>query len=250
MAWIRWIDRENLEAAAAVHVTSAREAEDALRFDFRWPLIEVVPNGVALPRTPDVRVPSPRIRELVSRENLVLYLGRINWKKGLDRLISAMALLPEAHLAVAGSDENGLEGRLRQQAERLEIVDRVTFTGTVFGRDKAALLRSASVLVLPSHSENFGNVVLEALASSCPVVVTPEVGAAAIVREANAGFVVPGVPGRLAESIRELVEHPGRRREMGLRGRALVRREYSWARVAERMIALYRAALTSRRRMP
>jgi glycosyltransferase involved in cell wall biosynthesis len=97
--------------------------------------------------------------------------------------------------------------------------------------------------VLPSISENFGNVVLEALAAGTPVVVTPEVGLAADVEAAGAGIVTPSDPPRLAAALRELLRDPARREEMGRRGRALVEERFTWPRVAEEMEAAYRGVI-------
>src|SRR5213078_2831497 len=97
--------------------------------------------------------------------------------KGLDRLIEAMRLLPEARLIIAGNDEENYRATLPS-------AENVRFVGAVGGEAKDELLRRAAALVLPSYSENFGNVVLEAMAVGTPVVVTPEVGLAEEVEQA------------------------------------------------------------------
>ena len=115
------------------------------------------------------------------RQPFVLYLGRINWKKGLDRLIAAMARVERMDLVVAGYDDDQYRETLLSLADRLGIAHKIQFIGAVTGTRKWALLRQAGMLVLPSYSENFGMVVLEAMAVGCPVVVTSEVGLAAAV---------------------------------------------------------------------
>src|SRR6185503_16990742 len=99
------------------------------------------------------------------------------------------------------------------------VRERVAFVGPVYGDDKAALLQHAMLLVLPSSSENFGNVVVEAMAAGCPVVVTPEVGAADIVRESGAGAVLEGDPGSLARGIGSLIADAAALERMGGKGR-------------------------------
>jgi len=101
-------------------------------------------------------------------------------------------------------------------------------------------------LVLPSYSENFGNVVLEAMAVGCPVVVTPEVGAAEIVRESGAGEVVDGDPSVLGPALARLLADRAGRLAMGERGRRVVRERYTWPAVAERMEEVYREILSGR----
>jgi glycosyltransferase involved in cell wall biosynthesis len=116
---------------------------------------------------------------------------------------------------------------------------RIRFIGMVSDDHKWALYENAAVFVLPSYSENFGNVVAEAMAMGCPVVVTPQVGLASLVRESGAGVVVDGDPKILAEAIRALLHDAARRRLMGERGRFTARQRLSWTSVAEQMESLY-----------
>jgi glycosyltransferase involved in cell wall biosynthesis len=97
--------------------------------------------------------------------------------------------------------------------------------------------------VLPSYSENFGNVVAEAMGMSCPVVLTAEVGIAPLVEAAGAGVVVDGDPGKLATAIKELLADPQRRAEMGWRGAAAAKAQLSWSGVAASAEDLYRQML-------
>src|SRR6185503_11932295 len=126
------------------------------------------------------------------------------------------------------------------------VRERVAFVGPVYGDDKAALLQHALLLVLPSYSENFGNVVLESMAAGRPVVVTPEVGAADLVRESGAGAVLDGSPAALGEGIRRLIVDPAGLDRMGQRGRDYVRHKYSWGTVALQMEEAYRRAIDGR----
>ncbi len=147
--------------------------------------------------------------------------------------------MPGARLVIAGNDDEGYTPKLRVLAAELGVAERVRFVGPVVGADKEALLGRASLLLLPSYSENFGNVVLEALARGCPAVVTPEVGAAEVVRAAGGGVVVAGEPEVLAGAVSALLENP-ERAEMGRRGQQYVTAQFTWAAVAERMEAAYR----------
>lgn len=233
-AWIALVERRNLERAAMIHATSHLEAADLRRFGFRLPEIAVVPNGADAPTrlSPSDRV-SPDIRAALSRRPVLLFLGRLNWKKGLDRLIQALARIPEATLVVAGNDEEGYLPQLQQLARACHVADRVTFVGAVDGPDKSALLGEADVFVLPSLSENFGIAVLEAMAHGCPVVVSHTVGLAEEVEQSGAGLVVDSAPEKLGGAIRELLDREQLRREMGRRGREAVAIRYSWDYIAE-----------------
>jgi glycosyltransferase involved in cell wall biosynthesis len=151
-------------------------------------------------------------------------------------------------LAVVGNDEEGMVPRLNQLAEELGIVDRIRILPrTVLGDDKEHLFRAARVFVLPSYSENFGNTALEAMQRGLPVVVTPEVGAAAIVREANGGMVVEGNPGPLSEAMNRLIDDTVTAKEMGQAGQRHVREHYAWANVAAQMEALYEGLAVRKR---
>ena len=241
---IGFVEKPTLEHAAAVHMTSGREAEQAAAFGFALPQVRVIPNGVTLePPT------GPRVSEGISDiagEPFVLFLGRVNWKKGLDRLISALPHVPEVRLVIAGNDEEEYTLTLDDLARQHGVGDRVIFTGPVHGKDKAALLSSARLLVLPSYSENFGNVVVEAMAAGCPVVVTPEVGIAESVAQIGAGLVVEGTPAALGRAIADLVADSRRREEMGSRGRVAAMTQFSWPAVAVQMEQLYQSVAARR----
>lgn len=236
LAWMLAAERRTIERAAALHATSALEAEEAARLDLPLPPVAVVPNGIdPAPWDGDVEALSPAVRGLVEGGPFFLFLSRISWKKGLDRLIPAMRDVPGGVLAIAGNDEEGL----RPGLEKLAGDGNVTFLGPVHGPDKAALLHRAAALVLPSRSENFGNVVLESWAAGRPVVVTPEVGLAETVRETGAGIVA----GDLGAALREMLADPAWREEMGRRGAEVVRERFGWGEVARRMEEVYHQAM-------
>ena len=237
-AWIALFERRNLERAGALHVTSDVEAAELRRFGLRLPPVYCIGNGVDMPASSDQTAS-------VATEPVVLALGRIHWKKGLDRLVEAMALVPGAKLLVVGNDEDRYSETLRGLAARHSIAQRVEIRGPAFGEDKEQLYRGSSLLALPSLSENFGNVVLEAMAAGCPVVVTPQVGAAAIVRELGGGEVAEGDPRSLARAIGSVLLDPVPYRASLHRARGQIRLYYSWDAVAARMIEAYRAVVAT-----
>lgn len=217
--WLQLMERRGFAHAAAIHFTSALEWEDAKRVGIPLPSPFVVPNGVEIPVRPDV----PRdARTLV-------FLGRVNWKKGLERVISALPAL-RARLIVAGNDEESLTPRLRALAASLGAD--VAFPGPVYGAAKDELLARATLFVLMSDSENFGNAVLEALAMETPVVLSSGVGLAKDVVSAGAGVIgLDAVPG--------LLEDASTQARMGRNGRALVESRFAWPRVAAQMEEAY-----------
>lgn len=242
--WLSLIERSNLRHAAALHVTSRLEQEEALRLGYRLPVIYAVPNGVELDQGIDSDAVLPAVQGfLTGLKTFMLYIGRINWKKGLDRLIPALQHIPDVHLVIAGNDEEHYQPALEKLAVLHGVKKRITFTGAVNGADKAALLKNASVLVLPSYSENFGNVVLEAMAQGCPVAVTPEVGAAEIVQGYGAGLVLEGEPSLLGRGLAKMLENPEALREFGNRGRRAIEENFTWTVIAKQMTAVYTRVL-------
>lgn len=219
--WLTLFERRNFGRATGIHFTSQLEWDEARRTGLPLPSPFVVPNGVDLIPRPDV----PR------DEKTLLFLGRINWKKGLDRAITALKTT-DARLIVAGNDEEELTPRLRELAERHGVGHRVEFPGPVYGAAKDELLARATLFVLASTSENFGNAVVEAMMMETPVVLSKDVGLADDVARANAGAI--GL-----EAIPELLRDPARRAAMGRNGRALVESRFTWPRVALQMEEAY-----------
>jgi glycosyltransferase involved in cell wall biosynthesis len=245
-AWIALFERRNIEQAAAVHLTSEIEASELKTLGFRCSRLTVVPNGIELPDGKLSTSNSSVIFANDRRRPFVLFLGRLNWKKGLDRLIPAMEQVTNADLLIAGNDEENYRPELEVIARRYGVADRVRFLGPVHGEKKWQLLSSAHILALPSYSENFGNVVLEAMAVGCAVIVTPEVGMASIVHEVGCGIVAYGQSENFGLEIKRLLDDHDRRRFMGEAGRRAVRVKYSWNVIGQNMLDLYHRVLTDR----
>jgi glycosyltransferase involved in cell wall biosynthesis len=239
-AWINFIERSNMERASAIHVTSELEKAELMRFKWQLPHVAMIPNGVDELADVARTELSGDVKEIASVQPLVLFLGRISWKKGLDRLLNAFAVTRVGRLAIVGTDDEGLVSQLRRLAEKLQIGDRVRFLPRmVLGSDKEHLFKSAQLFVLSSYSENFGNTVVEAMRRALPVLVTPEVGAAEIVRNAGGGLIVEGDPEEFGKAISRMLADPALARAMGEAGKHYVLRHYSWSSVASQMEALY-----------
>jgi glycosyltransferase involved in cell wall biosynthesis len=204
-----------------------------------WNLREVasIPNGIDLPVRHLPRAAGP-FANLPA--DYVLFLSRISWKKGLDRLITAWQWVTGIPLVIAGNDDEGYRAALEELARSLGVSDRVIFVGPASDADKWGLYEDAQLFVLPSYSENFGNVVAEAMGMGCPVVVSPEVGMASLVQSQSAGVVTSCEPVALADTIRNLLADPSHLRALGRRGRETVRELLSWGGVAEQTERLYR----------
>jgi glycosyltransferase involved in cell wall biosynthesis len=239
-ASFRLCERPLLEHAAAVQYTTEQERAEAEALGFAARPV-IIPNPVDAPVAAEpgrFRARHPAIQGKL----LVLFLSRIDEKKGLDLLIPAFAQLrcqaPEARLAIAGSGPETLVGRLKQQAADLGVARQVLWLGFVEGQAKAELLRDADIFVLPSYSENFGVAVVEAMQQGIPVVVSDQVGLHREIAAHQAGLVTPCEVGALSETLIRLALQPDTRGMLAERGRAFAMR-FATAEVCAKLQELY-----------
>ena len=243
-AWLALVERRNLEQSAALHATSTSEAEDFRRLGWSLPPVSVIPHGVDDPEAVAEKPLSDDVAVATAQGGYVLSFGRINWEKGLDRLIGALPLSPAARVVIAGDDREGHATSLSDQARRLGVSDRVTLLARhVGGADKERLFDRAACFAMPSLAENFGLAAFEAMRRGLSVLVTQEVGMSEIVRKADAGIVVEGSTEAVAGGLTTLLADSEKRKAMGNAGRAHVVAHYGWPAIAQEMEALYRSVL-------
>jgi glycosyltransferase involved in cell wall biosynthesis len=224
-----------LSDASAVHVSSNTEQKCAEALGIKG-RVTVIPNGTMLP--PNDWIDSthlpPEIQSLLPEQKLVLFLGRIEPIKGLDILLKSWAdvmhLYDHDHavLVIAGPDYRGYAKKLKILTSKLNITNRVIFTGFLDDKTKWATYQRADLFVLPSYSENFGLVVTEALACGTPVITTTGTPWKEL-EEIDAGRCVPPDKKALTEAICELLTaSTNQRQAMGQRGRTHIIKNYSW----------------------
>ncbi len=237
LAWHLY-QRRDLARAELLHVTSQAEAE-AVACHCRGARIAQVPLGIFLP--PE-SAPT-RTRRQNGRKRL-LFLGRLHRVKNLDTLIRAFAACAprDWELRIVGPDEDGLTPTLCTRAAERGAADRITLAGPVWGGAKQAEIAAADALILPSHTENFGTVVAEALAAARPAIATTGSPWGELAEAGCGWWVAPDLAG-LGGAIAALgATTAPERATMGARGRALVARAYLWPQVGAQMAALYRQA--------
>ena len=233
-------DRD-LHDAACLHVNTAHEIAGIREYGLRNP-VSVIPNGVC-PEAFDRSLDVTRLRKqlnLPDDKRVALFLSRLHEKKGLAHLVEAWKDLGDGdwHLVLAGPDD-GAEAMTREAVERLGLSKCVTFAGPLMGDEKVAALSLADLFVLPSHSEGFAAATLEAMASRLPVLITPACNFPEVALS-EAGVEVDPNPASTREGLRILTGmSDSQRSAMGQRGRQLVDANYSWRRIAGRMISLY-----------
>lgn len=207
--------------------------------------ISIVPNGVD-----DKRFFPAKNREEIKAKfglegNIVLYVSRMSYRKGPHVLLNAFSKIEDATLVMAGSGE--MLPFLKAQAKFLGIEDRVVFMGYVPDDVLPEVFRMADIFVLPSvSSEAFGIVVLEAMASGVPVVATDVGGIPEVVKENEAGLLVP--PGNeleLREAIQKLLNDEELRKQYGSKGRKAVEEKYSWDKVVVEIEKIYEEILSN-----
>jgi glycosyltransferase involved in cell wall biosynthesis len=203
--------------------------------------VVVRPNGFPAPHAE--RGTALRARLGLSAETpLVLSVGRISFKKGLDMLLQALSEIPAAHVAIVGPDDgDGTLARLEEIAARPELVGRVHILPPFDDRQPRGLYGEADVFVLPSRNESFGMVAAEAAAAGTAVVVTDRCGVAALLG-ADGAIVVRPEPDAIRDAILRLLADPVLRARLGEGGREAARR-VSWAAVVEQQEELYLRAI-------
>lgn len=226
--------RQAVRRADMIHSTADSERQNLLRLGLNS-RITVVPNGID--------TGAIRMKTSWQRRRELLFLSRVHIKKGINFLIEAVAQLKDEMagytVRIAGEGDAAYIDSLRAMAERLGVGAMITFEGGVYGERKWQLFRDADLFVLPTHSENFGIVVAEALAAGTPVITTTGTPWT-MLHAQGCGRCVDIGTAPLVEALRTFLSLSSADLEaMGRRGRRLVESEYSSVAVAAAMKDLY-----------
>lgn len=220
------------------HVTSQQEAVETNQ---RFPNLECVeiPNGVDIPEEGERRDRG----EIFS----LLFLGRLDPKKGIENLLGACKQLvselgQKFSLTIAGSGERSYEKFLKNEVSRLGLLGKVIFVGIVEGDKKRCLFDQADVTIVPSYTENFGLVIAESLAHGVPVVSSTGTPWKRL-QDKKCGLWVENDCDSLAKAIKRIGQMP--LEEMGQNGRLWMQQEYAWNTVAEEMLQVYKKIVKS-----
>ena len=237
------IQRGILQKSAALHAITPAESNRIRQLEIETP-VAMIPNGIhteEFENLPDRSQFVSRYPELENRL-IVLFLGRIQQKKGLDILAQAFGNLVrtrhDVRLVVAGPDEDNTLTEIKTILKSQGALEKAVFPGMLTGEQKLEALSAADIFALTSYSEGFSVARLEALSAGLPLVITdecnfPEVG------DSRAGFVVRANDSETASALTSLLDSADLRREMSENARRLVRSNYTWERIAEKMFTLY-----------
>jgi glycosyltransferase involved in cell wall biosynthesis len=240
--------RRILESASILFYSAEGEREEARVLGLKAPSL-IIPHGIDVAQFD--RLPAAgafRSKYLGGhRGPLILYLGRLNTKKGLDLLVAAMACvlrdIPDAKLAIAGGGHPPeFVDEVCRWIAAAGVGDACVMTGVLDENDKRAALADCDVFVLPSAAENFGFSLFEAMACRRAVVCSDTINYAHEVRRRGAGLAVPRTPDAMSHAIVTLLREENRRRAMGNNGWALAS-DYSWESCGRRVETAIRSVL-------
>lgn len=207
----RLLGQQELRGLAALVALQESERQQALQHGVPADKIHIIPNGLDLHDStplPPTGVFRQRLG-IADGRRLILFLGRINRKKGADMLVQAFSLLDnlDAHLVIAGPDDGQL-AEVQQLVQQHTLQERVSFPGLLEGEDVKAAFQDADLFVLPCRTDTFPTTIMEACQASTPMVITEGCEIAHLVRN-RVAEVTPFDPQAFASAIRDLLTDPG-----------------------------------------
>ncbi|MFL6212870.1 MAG: glycosyltransferase [Blastocatellia bacterium] len=227
-----WICQKVAPHRLILHVTSEEEGQESLE---RLPGVDlaVIPNGIEV---------ADKIAAVNGHKRLrLLFIGRLHPKKGIENLLAAYqrlngGLAVPASLTIAGAGDPQYADQLKECIKQLGLSEQVQMLGAVLGSEKENAFMNADVVVVPSHTENFAMVVAEALAYGIPVIASTRTPWKRLT-EMGCGLWVDNRPESLAEAIEKISRMP--LREMGLKGREWMQKEFANDVIARKMASVY-----------
>jgi len=245
--YVELIERRNLAGAAAIHFTSDQEAKVSERFGANTRDL-VIPLGVK---------PTQKNYQSVIRSQLgipedvplILFMSRIDPKKGLNLLIPALEKLLDSgykfHFVLAGTNpqDPDYEQKIQTQIANSSLRSHTTITGFVSGELKAGLLQAADLFVLPSYYENFGIAVAEAMVAGIPVIISDQVHIWQQVSDSESGWVGTTDVSALFELLQQTLDNPQECQRRGQNAQKYALEHFSWDAIARQMIQAYNQLL-------
>ena len=224
--------------ADVLHATAESEKENLLKLGYN-DRIKIIANGID--------VEDIEMKSSWKRNKEILFLSRVHVKKGINFLLEAVAQLREQIegyvIRIAGEGDDIYIDELKQLTVRLGISKLVIFEGGVYGNSKWELFRQADLFILPTHSENFGIVVAEALASGTPVITTTGTPWSELESRRCGWWTKVGTEATV-QALRNFLSLTENELEMmGCNGRKLVEEKYSVRKVAEEFVEMYKSIL-------
>jgi glycosyltransferase involved in cell wall biosynthesis len=248
------LEKPNLAGAGGLHFTSTQEQKISHRYGVETQDF-IIPLGVDIPLTLPKRGSSREGLGIAPTIPLILFMSRLDPKKGLDLLLPALSRLrnqgKEFHFVLAGGNPQNPNyvAAIEQEIKNSILKDCTTLAGFVRGEEKYGLLQDADLFVLPSYYENFGIAVAEALGMGLPVIISDQVHIWPEVVNYGAGWVTPCKLEDLTTQLATALDNPLELQQRGQQGRKLAQEEYSWPAIAAQVLAAYGQILTDKPEM-
>ncbi|NJO46143.1 MAG: glycosyltransferase [Oscillatoriales cyanobacterium RM2_1_1] len=240
--YYQFLEQPALQKASKIHVLNSTEAKNIQALGFEHTVI--IPNGIhrsefeVLPNPDYFLEQFPEVRE----KTLILFLGRIDPKKGLDLLATAFGEIhrqfSQCHLIIAGPDSIGFLPTVQGYFEQANCLNSVTFTGMLNGTLKLSALAAADLYIAPSYSEGFSMSILEGMASQLPCIITQECNFPEAA-EAKVAKVVKAEAKALEKALGECLTNLPEAKKMGRRAYQFVLENYTWEQAAQKLILVY-----------
>lgn len=237
------ISKKNLEKASLIHYTTEYEKERTEKYFKIKNKGIVVPRGIELEKFKNQDDSIFNRFSFLKNKKYILFLSRINWKKGLDILIPAFYKISKEfkniYLLIAGPDNEGYGNKIKKLIKDYGIENKIIFTGPLYGNEKISVFKNAEIFVLPSYSENFGLAAVEAMASGTPIIISNKVGIYKEIKRYKAGIVVETNIESLYNGIKILLKNNNLKKEISENAKKIVKNEYDIEKVADKMIEVY-----------
>jgi glycosyltransferase involved in cell wall biosynthesis len=247
-AYLQMIGYDNLNRARIIHFTADQERLEAQVLSLKTEST-TIPLGLDIPMIiPDASVRVRKLLGISDNAPLILFLSRIHPKKGLDYLIRALAKISSQfpfHLIIAGDGTEEDKQIIYELIDDFQLKDKTHFLGFVQGENKNLLLQGSSLFALTSHSENFGIVVIEAMAAGLPILVTPGVALSNVIRDNDFGYVPDLDADDIAKDIQRFLtaEYTTENKSINERSKNYIKDNYSWNTISKKMINVYQQIL-------
>jgi len=229
--------KNDLKHATVVHATSEMESENFQKLGINERTV-VIPNGISLNQFSTNTIKTPQVKKTL------LFLSRIHEKKGIEILISAWERIPakykrEWQVRIVGEGDSDYMNTLIAMVDNLNLSDEILFIGPKYGPEKIVEYQNADLFVLPTHSENFGMVIAEALASGLPVITTKGTPWGEIITH-NCGWWIDVGINELTSTLEDALVKPQTELcQLGENGINLIYKKYSLQQVSSDMKKLY-----------
>ena len=246
------LQKRLLNRADLIQINNTDERGDLLRYlGHQHPNVVIIPNGIPMADFETLPAPGTFRQQhgIPATQPLILFMSRLNIKKGLDLLLPAFKQYADRHpnalLVLAGPDD-GYQETAEAFVRDNNLTGRVKLVGMLMDDDKKAALADADVFVLPSYSEGFSMAVLEAMAAGTPCIVSDRVGFGEVIRETGAACLTDLTPESVLACLEKVMHDHTYREQIRLTGQTLVRQRYDIQVVADQLLGAYQSVLSQR----